>query len=156
MLHGYERNYFGSFLLVVVSLLSFFVGLIFASTRPGGLTRWIYRRSALSRATKILLPSQTIVKIQHDADGRRWFVWRHHRFIWCSQSVKFKRVRCVDEIGLRFSDIHGLGNGLDSSNHQLRYNRCSVNLKKVTEFLFFLLLGEIIMEETQPMSAVLT
>lgn len=27
----------------------------------------------------------------------------------------------MDEIGLRFSDIHGLGNGLDPTNHRLRY-----------------------------------
>ena len=51
---------------------------------------------------------------------RRWFVWRYHRFTWCPNLRKFKRVRNMDEIGLRFSDIHGLCTGLDEARYQSR------------------------------------
>ena len=55
-----------------------------------------------------------------EGDVNRWFVWRHHRFTWCPNLRKFKRVRNMDEIGLRFSDIHGLGKGLDEAKYQSR------------------------------------
>lgn len=107
--------------MVVWTVLTFLVGLILASTRPGGLSPWLYRRSSLARASKVIVNKDVkLSQIERDNEGRRWFTWQQHRFTWCEQSLRFKRVRTVDEIGLRLNDIHGLGSGLDFSNHQLR------------------------------------
>lgn len=131
VIYGYERSFKGSFGLAILSFFTLFIGLIIASVRPGGLTPWFYRRSALSSATKVMLTPKSFVNVQRDSDGRRWFIWLHYRFIWCAQSGKFKRMRCVDEIGLRFSDIHGLGNGLDPTNHRLRKESYGSNTTEV-------------------------
>lgn len=131
VIYGYERSFKGSFGLAILSFFTLFIGLIIASVRPGGLTPWFYRRSALSSATKVMLTPKSFLNVQRDSDGRRWFIWLHYRFIWCAQSGKFKRMRCVDEIGLRFSDIHGLGNGLDPTNHRLRKESYGSNTTEV-------------------------
>ena len=114
-------------MVAIVSLLTLSIGLVLMSANRRGLVHWLYRPTILSRATKILLEDGSVSKgfnclsIDRDNDGRRWFEWRHYRLTWCDQSKKFKRVRCIDEIGLKLDDIHGFCNGLDTSNHQLRY-----------------------------------